>query len=114
MEAYLRTVRDLIGWVAQRPGNDGQFQPAQLTKTAVELYPTHLEQEGVRVNHRTRGKSTISNFAHFLIEEKGLLQPNPTRGIDPPPIPLPAPPQLPENHRPAPPRLVGHQGGRRG
>src|SRR5260370_9328985 len=101
MEAYLRTVRDLIGWVAQRPGNDGQFQPAQLTKTAVELYLTHLEQEGVSVNHRTRGKSTISNFAHFLIEEKGLLPRNPTRGSGLPPMPLLPPSEPPEMHRPS-------------
>src|SRR5258707_11035527 len=94
MEAYLRTVRDLIGWVAQRPGNDGQFQPAQLTKTAVELYLTHLEQERVSGNHRTRGKSTISNFAHFLIEGKGLLPSNPKRGNHLPPLPPLAPPPL--------------------
>ena len=41
-DAYLRTARQLMGWVAQRPGNHGQFQPPQLTKTAVELYLTHL------------------------------------------------------------------------
>src|SRR5438128_453235 len=42
MDAYLRTVRHLIGWVAQRPGNEGQFQPAQLTQVTVELYLVHL------------------------------------------------------------------------
>src|SRR5205085_12559963 len=82
MDAYLRTVRHLIGWVAQRPGNEGQFQPAQLTQMTVELYLSHLEQEGLSLNHRARVKSTISNFANFLIEEKGLLQRNPTRGIN--------------------------------
>ena len=82
MDAYLRTVRHLIAWVAQRPGNEGQFQPAQLTQVTVELYLVHLEQEGLSLNHRARVKSTISNFANFLIEEKGLLQRNPTRGIN--------------------------------
>ena len=42
MDAYLRTVRHLIAWVAQRPGNEGQFQPAQLTQVTVELYLVHL------------------------------------------------------------------------
>lgn len=88
MDAYLRTARHLIGWVAQCPGNAGQFQPQQLTKTTVEIYLTHLEQEGLSLNHRVRVKSTISNFAHFLIEEKGLLQRNPTRDIDLSPTPL--------------------------
>src|SRR5213083_2210668 len=91
MDAYLRTVRHLIGWVAQRPGNEGQFQPAQLMQMTVELYLAHLEQEGLSLHHRARVKSTISNFADFLIEEKGLLRRNPTRGIDLPPLPLAAP-----------------------
>jgi len=59
IEAYLRTVRHLIAWVAQLPDNEGQFHPQQLTKTAVELYLTYLEQESFSLNHRTRVKSTI-------------------------------------------------------
>ena len=113
-EAYLRTVRQLIAWVAQLPGNAGQFQPQQLTKTAVELYLTHLEQEGLSLNHRARVKSTISNFAHFLIEEKALLQRNPTRGIDLPPAPLLAPRQLSEEQRSILHSLVEQEGDRRG
>jgi site-specific recombinase XerD len=46
------------------------------------------------LNHRTRVKSTISNFASFLIEEKGLLQRNPTRGVDLPPVQMLAPREL--------------------
>ncbi len=38
IEAYLRTVRHVMEWVAVRPGNSGHFQPPQLTKTAVEMY----------------------------------------------------------------------------
>ncbi len=89
--AYLRTVRQLIGWLPQLPGNGGQFQPSQLTQITVEKYLAHLEQEGLSLHHRARVKSTISNFADFLIEEKGLLRRNPTRGIDLPPLPLAAP-----------------------
>src|SRR5256712_9437562 len=98
-EAYLRTARQLIGWVARLPGHGGQFQPSQLTQTAVEMYLAHLEQEGLSLHHRARVKSTISNFAHFLIEEKELLQRNPTRGIDLPPLPLLAPHQLSDEQR---------------
>ncbi len=81
IEAYLRTVRHLIDWIAARPGNSGHFQPPQLTKTAVEMYLVSLEQEGYSINHRARVKSTISSFALWLMEEKGLLQRNPTRGV---------------------------------
>jgi site-specific recombinase XerD len=98
-DAYLRTVHHLIEWVAQLPGNAGQFQPRQLTKTAVELYLAHLEQDGYSISHRTRVKSTISNFASFLIEEKGLLQRNPTRSIDLPPVPLLIPRELSKEQR---------------
>ena len=112
--AYLRTVRQLIGWVAQCPGNDGHFQPPQLTKTAIEVYLTHLEQEGLSLNHRARVKSTISNFAQFLIEEKGLLQRNPTRGIDLPTTPLLAPRELSENQRSILRSLVEQEADRRG
>ena len=80
-EAYLRTVRHLMGWLAQLPGNEGQFQPLQLTQTAVEQYLTHLEQEGFSLHYRARVKSIISNFAEFLIKENKLFQGNPTRGI---------------------------------
>jgi len=113
-EAYLRTVRHLIAWVAQLPGNARLFQPPQLTRTAVELYLTHLEQEGLSLNHRTRVKSTISNFAQFLIEEKRLLQRNPTRGIDLPSAPLPTPRQLSGEQRSLLHSLVKQEGDRRG
>jgi site-specific recombinase XerD len=113
-DAYLRTVRHLMGWLAQRPDNEGQFQPRQLTKTAVEQYLTHLELEGLSLNHRARVKSTISNFAYFLIEEKGLLQRNPTRGIDLPPVPLLAPRQLSGEQRSILRSLVEQAGDRRG
>src|SRR3989440_7848201 len=113
-DAYLRTVRHLIAWLAQRPGNEGQFQPSQLTQTAVELYLAHLEQEGLSLNHRARVKSTISNFANFLIEEKGLLQRNPTRGINLPPVPQIASGELSEDQRNILGSLVEQEGNRRG
>ena len=113
-DAYLRTVRHLIGWVAQRPGNEGQFQPSQLTQTTVELYLAHLEQEGFSLNHRARVKSTISNFAQFLIEEEGLLRRNPTRGIELPILPAPAPRELSGEQRSILRSLVEQEGDRRG
>ena len=47
IDAYLRTIRQMMIWVAKRPGNDGYFQPQQLTKTAVEMYLAYLEREGI-------------------------------------------------------------------
>jgi site-specific recombinase XerC len=113
-EAYLRTVRHLIAWLTQHPGHPEPFQPQQLTQTVVELYLAHLEQEGLSLCYRARVKSTISNFAQFLIEEKGLLRRNPTRGIDLPPVPLPAPAPLSAQQRAALRALVEQEADRRG
>jgi site-specific recombinase XerD len=114
MDAYLRTARHLIGWLARHPGNARQFQPQQLTKTAIEQYLTHLEEEGLSLSHLARVKSTISNFARFLIEEKGLLQRNPTRGIDLPSMPMLAPQKLSREQRSLLRSLVEQEGDQRG
>src|SRR6266550_2431067 len=114
IEAYLRTARHLVGWVARQPGNAGQFHPQQLTQSAVEGYLAHLEQEGLSLNHRARVKSTISNFANFLIEEKRLLQRNPTRGINLPSVPQIASGELSEDQRNILGSLVEQEGNRRG
>ena len=114
MDAYLRTARHLIGWVTQLPESFGQFQPQQLTRTTVEQYLTHLEQEGLGLPHRTRVKSTISNFAQFLIEEKGLLRRNPTRGIELPILPPHAPRELSGEQRSILRSLVEQEGDPRG
>jgi site-specific recombinase XerD len=113
-EAYLRTVRHLIGWLSQLPGQEGSFEPRQLTQTVVESYLRHLEQEGLSLTHRTRVKSTISNFAQFLIEEKGLLQRNPTRSIELPPVPLHVACQLSHEQRTILRTLVEQADDRRG
>lgn len=114
VDAYLRTVHQLIRWVAQLPGNAEQFQPRLLTKSTVERYLAHLEQEGLSLHHRARVKSTISNFANFLIEEKGLLQRNPTRGIELPPMPMHAPQELSDEQRSIMRSLIEQADDRRG
>src|SRR6266699_5531018 len=113
-EAYLRTARQLIGWLAQLPGHGGHFEPSQLTQITVEQYLAHLEQEGLSLHHRARVKSTISKFAQFLIEEKGLIQRNPTRGIELPPVPPPTPRPLSKEQRVILRSLGKQEGDRRG
>lgn len=90
-DAYLRTARHLLEWTTHLSRGESPFSPSQLTKDTVELYLSHLAQQGSSLNHLACVRSTISNFAHFLIEEKGLLQRNPTRGI---PLSPPHPPSL--------------------
>lgn len=114
IEAYLHTVRHVMAWIADRPGHGYHFLPQQLTKTAVEMYLAQLERKGYSLNHRARVKSTISTFAHFLIEEKGLLQRNPTRGVNLPAQPMLAPRQLSADQRFILRSLVEQAGDRRG
>lgn len=114
IEAYLRTARQVMIWAASRPGTGGVFQPQHLTKTAVEMYLASLEREGFSLHHRARVKSALSTFARWLIEEKGLLQKNPTRGIDLPAIQTLAPRQLSEDQRFILRLLIEQVGDRRG
>ncbi len=114
IEAYLRTVRQVMVWIAGRPGNGGCFQPQHFTKTAVEMYLASLEREGFSLHHRARVKSALSTFARWLIEEKGLLSKNPTRGIDLPAMQVLAPRQLSEDQRFILRSLVEQEGDRRG
>jgi site-specific recombinase XerC len=111
---YLRSVRHLIAWLAQCPGSGGHFQPQQLTKTAVEMYLTYLDRQGLSLHYRAQVKSTISNFSHFLIEEKELLHRNPTRGIDLPPVVLLPPRHLSQDQRAILHSLVKREGDQRG
>lgn len=114
IEAYLRTVRQVMIWIAGRPGNGGCFQPQHFTKTAVEMYLASLEREGFSLHHRTRVKSALSTFARWLIEEKGLLSKNPTCGIDLPAMQVLAPRQVSEDQRFILRSLVEQEGDRRG
>ena len=54
IDAYVRTIRHVMTWVAHRPGSGGRFHPQQLTKTVVEVYLAFLEQEGFSLNYRAR------------------------------------------------------------
>ena len=114
IDASVRTIHRVMEWIAPRPGNGGRFHPRQLTKTAVEIYLASLEQEGFSLNHRARVKSTISSFARWLMEEKGLLLRNPTRGVDLPSQQVLAPRKLSEDQRYILRSLVEQEGDRRG
>ncbi len=114
VEAYARVLRQFATWLAERPGSQGSFRPEQLTRTAVETYLAHLESEGYSVSHRARVKSAVSGFARWLIEEKGVLRRNPTRGVDIPAQPLLAPRQLSPDQRYVLRELVEHEDDVRG
>lgn len=81
-DAYLRILRQFGEFVALLPGMGHTFQPAQLSPTVVEHYLAALKEYGYSVSHRSRVKSVLKQFCQWLIEEQGLLQRNPTRGIE--------------------------------
>ncbi len=99
VDAYGRILRSLAGWVSERPGGSGGFRPDLLTRTAVETYLKDLDARGYSVSHRSRVKSVASGFAGWLIEEKGLLRKNPTRGVEVPAQALLAPRRLSPDQR---------------
>ena len=99
VEVYARTLRSLAGWIAERPGGSGGFRPELLTRTALETYLKEMEARGYSVSHRSRVKSVASGFARWLIEDKGLLRRNPTRGVEVPAQALLAPRRLSPDQR---------------
>lgn len=82
IDAYRRILQQFVAWVVTLPGMAGQFLPAQLTTTVVERYLTVLKDQRYSVSHRIRVKTVLKQFCQWLIEERGLLQRNPTRGVE--------------------------------
>ena len=99
VEAYGRVLRQIAAWMAERPGGSDGFQPELLTRTAVEGFLSELESRGHSTSHRLRAKSAISGFAMWLVEEKGMLRRNPTRGVEIAAQPLLAPRRLSPDQR---------------
>lgn len=113
-DAYIRVLRQLLLWIVEWPGCGGDFYPEQLTKTAMEIiYLAYLEQSGSSIAHRARVKSAVSGFARWLIEEKGILPLNPTRGLNILPQALLAPRQLSTDERYILRNLIEQDGHRR-
>ena len=82
VDAYRRILRQLAAWIAERPGGASGFRPELLTRTAAEGFLSELEARGHGASHRAKAKSAISGFCVWLVEEKGLLRHNPTRGVE--------------------------------
>lgn len=100
IDAYARILRQLTGWLAQRPGHDGgPFRPEIFTRTALETYLTMVEEQGYSISHRARIKAVAGGFARWLIEEKEVLRRNPARGIEVAAQTMLAPRQLDSDQR---------------
>ncbi len=95
IDAYLRVIRQFARWFADRPGNDGQFYPQSITRTAVDMYLSTLRSS----SHKNLARSALSGFCTWLMEEQGILEKNPTRGIIIPPQAALAPRVLSEDQR---------------
>lgn len=92
----------------------GSFSPTNSQEQRFSMYLAALEGEGFSIAHRARVKSALSTFAQWLMEEKGVLAKNPTRGIELPTMQVLAPRQLSEEQRFILRSLVEQQGDRRG
>ena len=81
MTAYARTLRQFMTWLTGLPGHDSQFRAEQFTRSALEVYLSALDKQDYSVSHRERVKAAVSGFSRWLIEDRGLLRRNPSRGI---------------------------------
>lgn len=109
MDAYERAIRQFIEWIATKPGSEGRFRPAFITKTALTMYLKELGEREYSVAHRNRVKAAVSSFAKWLIEE-GELTKNPAYGVEIPAQPLMAPRVLSDDQRYILRSLVERQG----
>ena len=113
VDAYRRILGQLARWIAERPGGVSGFRPALLTRAAVEGFLSELEARGHGTSHRAKAKSAISGFATWLVEEKGLLHRNPTRGVEVPAMQVLAPRRLSPDQRYVLKNLVEREGSAR-
>ena len=113
VDAYRRILGQLARWIAERPGGASGLRPDLLTRTAVEGFLSGLEAKGHGPSHRAKAKSAISGFSVWLIEEKGLLRKNPTRGVEVPAMQVLAPRRLSPDQRYVLKNLVEKEGSAR-
>src|SRR5574341_1007223 len=99
LDGYRRALYAFADWLAQLPGNHTSFHPDDFTRTAFHTYMAELERRGYSPSYRNLVKSAISGFALWLIEEKDVLQRNPTRGVTIQAQPLMAPRVLTDEQR---------------
>mgnify|MGYP001083686764 CR=1 FL=1 len=114
IDNYLRALTALTRWIAERPGSDGTFAPEHFTRTAMQTYMDQLQRDGYSPSHRNLVKSAASAFAEWLIDEKDLLDRNPTRRIAIEAAPLMAPRMLNDDQRYVLKSLVERAGDPRG
>ncbi len=99
VDNYRRALAAFTSWITQLPGNHKSFHPNDFTRTAFHSYMAELERAGFSPSHRAVVKAAVSGFARWLIEEQGLLQRNPTRGVEIEAQPLMAPRVLTDEQR---------------
>lgn len=81
IRVYRQILHQFTHWVGKRAGQVNQFAPAQITTPVVEQYLQELASQAYSPSHCKRVRSVIAQFCQWLIEDKALLQRNPTRGI---------------------------------
>ncbi len=85
IDAYMRIIKQLVSWIADKNHTGEEFYPHELTGEALGDYIAHLNRNGYSSTHLARVKSVVSGFACWLIESKGILRDNPTNGLSIPP-----------------------------
>ena len=95
--AYLGTIRDLIVWLATRPGGT-PFHMDLLTETAIDGYMRHLESQNRAPRTRSKALSALKRFCRWGVEA-GHLRRNPTLAIERPIVVAMAPTELSNDQR---------------
>jgi site-specific recombinase XerD len=81
VRVYRHTLQQFLQWVSKHAGQVNRFSPEQITSSVVGQYLQELASQGYSLSHRKRARSVLAQFCQWLIEDKALLQRNPTRGL---------------------------------
>lgn len=97
IHAYRSVIRDLIAWLATRPGGH-PFQLKLLTETALQGYMQHLEAQNRAPRTRSKALSAIRRFCRWAVDT-GELPRNPAYQLARPTVEVLSPTELSDDQR---------------
>jgi len=97
INAYRSVIRDLIAWLATRPGGD-PFRLNLLTETALRGYMQHLEAINRAPRTRSKALSAIRRFCRWAVDT-GQLPRNPAYQLERPTVEMLSPKELSDDQR---------------
>jgi site-specific recombinase XerD len=95
IEAYTRVLKRFAEYLGEKPGNNKQFYPQEITRVAIEEFLQTLPS----YSYKKQARAALSGFCRWLQEDHHLLERNPTSRVVIPAQALLAPRELSDDQR---------------